>query len=148
MNGVIGRGESGDLTTAIDGHVMLADPFAQGAFNAVLQQRQPEGVSRRLIRHVQEQRGKMRYRCRESLGCEAVEDAPLIKYFQGARGHAGGARAVQFVRGAPLDDRDIGARQRQLAGQHQSRWPASGNNHRMLGHGDDATRKISKLRDL
>ena len=36
--------------------------------------------------------------------------------------------------GAPLDDGDVDARQRQLARQHQPRRTASGDHHRMLGH--------------
>ena len=44
------------------------------------------------------------------------------------------ARAGEVLAGAPLDDGDVDARQRQLARQHQPRRTASGDHHRMLGH--------------
>ena len=44
------------------------------------------------------------------------------------------ARAGEVLVGAPLDDGDVDARQRQLARQHQPRRTASGDHHRMLGH--------------
>jgi hypothetical protein len=34
--------------------------------------------------------------------------------------------------GSPLDDRDIGARQRQFAGQHQPGRPAAANHDRVI----------------
>ena len=44
------------------------------------------------------------------------------------------ARAGEVLAGAPLDNGNVDARQRQLARQHQSRRTSSGDHHRMLGH--------------
>jgi hypothetical protein len=44
------------------------------------------------------------------------------------------ARAREVLIGAPLDDRDVDACQRQLARQHQSCGTASGDYHRVFGH--------------
>ena len=48
--------------------------------------------------------------------------------------------------GAPLDDGDIDAGQRQLARQHQPRRTASGDHHRMLGH--RASRRRRSLAEI
>jgi hypothetical protein len=44
------------------------------------------------------------------------------------------ARAGEVLAGAPLDNGNVDARQRQLAGQHQPCRTSSGDHHRMLGH--------------
>jgi hypothetical protein len=43
-------------------------------------------------------------------------------------------RASEFLAGAPLDNGDVDASQRQLARQHQPGRASSGDHHRMLGH--------------
>ena len=45
------------------------------------------------------------------------------------------ARAGEVLAGAPLDDRHVDPRQRELARQHQPGRTSSGDHHRMLGHG-------------
>ena len=52
------------------------------------------------------------------------------------------ARAGEFLAGAPLDNGDVDARQRQLARQHHPRRTPSGNHHLMFH------RKIPSLRYL
>src|SRR5687767_15495416 len=69
-----------------------------------------------------------------SLRQEAIYDATLIEDFEGARAQAAGPRFGEVLAGAPLDDGDVHARQRQLARQHQPRRAAAGDHHRMLGH--------------
>src|SRR5215204_576141 len=44
------------------------------------------------------------------------------------------ARAGEVLAGAPLDNGNVHARQRQLGRQHQPRRASSGDHHRMLGH--------------
>src|ERR687893_2218092 len=44
------------------------------------------------------------------------------------------AQADEVPAGAPLDNGNVDARQRQLARQHQPRRTSSGDHHRMLGH--------------
>src|SRR5438093_9975258 len=52
----------------------------------------------------------------------------------GARVQSTRARAGEVLAGAPLDNGDVDARQRQLARQHQPCRTSSGDHHRMLGH--------------
>ena len=55
-----------------------------------------------------------------SLREESLGDASLIEDFDRARVQTAGARAGEVLAGAPLDDRNIDARQRQFARQRQS----------------------------
>jgi hypothetical protein len=60
--------------------------------------------------------------------------AALVEDLERARMEAAGARAHQVLAGAPLDNGDIDAGQRQLARQHQARRSAAGDDHRVIGH--------------
>ena len=68
------------------------------------------------------------------LGQEPIGDAALIEDLDGARLQTAGARAGQVLVGAPLDDRNVDARQPELTGQHQPRRAGAGDHHRVLGH--------------
>ena len=68
------------------------------------------------------------------LGEEPIGDAALVEDLDGARLQTARARAGQVLVGAPLDDGNVDARQRQLARQHQPRRTGSGDHHRVLGH--------------
>ena len=65
------------------------------------------------------------------LGEEPLRDAALIEHLDRAGVQTAGARAVEVLAGAPFDDDDVDARQRQLARQHQPRRTAAGDHHRM-----------------
>ena len=65
---------------------------------------------------------------------EPIGDAALVEDLDRARVQAARARAGEVLVGAPLDDRDVDPRQRQLGRQHQPGRTASGDHHRMLGH--------------
>ena len=69
-----------------------------------------------------------------SLRDEPIGDSALIENLDGAREQTACARAGEILVGAPLDDRDVDPRQRQLARQHQPRRTSSGDHHRVLGH--------------
>ena len=69
-----------------------------------------------------------------SLREEPIGDAALIEDLDGACVQTAGARAGEILAGAPLDDGDVDARQRQLARQHQPGRTSSGDHHRMVGH--------------
>jgi hypothetical protein len=58
----------------------------------------------------------------------------LIEDVDGACVQTARARADEVLAGAPLDNRDVDPRQRQLARQHQPCRTSSGDHHRMLGH--------------
>jgi hypothetical protein len=70
---------------------------------------------------------------RLSLREKAVGDAALIEDLDGARVQSACARASEVLAGAPFDDGDVDARQRQLARQHQSGRTSAGDHHRMVG---------------
>ena len=65
---------------------------------------------------------------------EPIGDSPLIEDLDGARVQTACARAGEVLAGAPLDNRNVHSRQRQLARQHQPCRTTSGDHHRMLGH--------------
>ena len=65
---------------------------------------------------------------------EPIGDSALIEDLDGACVQAAGARADEVLAGAPLDNGNVDARQRQLARQHQPCRTSSGDHHRMLGH--------------
>ena len=69
-----------------------------------------------------------------SLGEEPIGDPALVEDLDGACVQPACARAGKVLAGAPLDDRDVDARQRQLARQHQARRTRAGDHHRVLGH--------------
>ena len=69
-----------------------------------------------------------------SLREEPIGDSALIEDLDGARVQTACARADEVLAGAPLDNGNVDARQRQLARQHQPCRTSSGDHHRMLGH--------------
>ena len=70
---------------------------------------------------------------RLSLREEPVGDTALIEDLDGARVQTARARAGEVLAGAPFDNGDVDARQRQLARQHQPGRTSSGDHHRMVG---------------
>jgi len=66
---------------------------------------------------------------------EPIGDAVLIEHLEGARLQTAGARAVELLAGAPLDDRSVDPRQRQRARQHQPARTSAGDRHGTFGHG-------------
>ena len=54
---------------------------------------------------------------------EPIGTSTLIENLDRARMQTARARAVELLAGAPLDDRDVGPCQRQLARQHQPDRP-------------------------
>src|SRR5713226_45937 len=65
---------------------------------------------------------------------EPIGDSALVEDLDGARVETPRARSGEVLAGAPLDNRDVDPRQRQLARQHQPRRAAPGDYHRMFGH--------------
>ena len=97
-----------------------------------LGQRQPVVVARGEIADVQLGSGETRELHRLPFRQEAIGDAALIEYLNGPRVQTAGARSIELLGGAPLDNGHVDARQGQLARQHQPRRAASGYDHRML----------------
>jgi len=62
---------------------------------------------------------------------EPIGDAALIELLDGARVQTAGAQAVELPAGAPLDNRNVDPRQRQLARQPQPGRAPSGDHRRM-----------------
>src|SRR5829696_7548271 len=65
---------------------------------------------------------------------EPIGDAVMIEHLEGARLQTAGARAVELLAGAPLDDRSVDPRQRQRARQHQPARTSAGDRHGTFGH--------------
>ena len=78
------------------------------------------------------------------LGEEPISDPTLIEHLDRARVKTAGPRAGEHMVGAPLDDRDVDPRQRQLSRQHHPRRTASGDHHRMLAHGHTPVGYVDK----
>lgn len=71
------------------------------------------------------------------LGDEPIGDVALLEQFYRAREQAARARALELLALAPLDNRDVDAREGELPGQHHARRTTAGNQHRMLRHARD-----------
>ena len=131
--GVVLR-EARHFTSAIDRHRQLADPLGQDALDVVLPQPEPVVVPGGEVADVERDHGEARDLSDLSLREEPIGDSALIEDLDGARVQAARARADELLAGAPLDNGNVDARQRQLARQHQPRRTSSGDHHRMLGH--------------
>ena len=131
--GVVLR-ETRHLTPAIDRHRQLVDPVGQDALDVVLPQPEPVRVPGGKVADVQPDPGERRDLHHLPLREEPIGDATLIEHLDRARVQTARARAGELLAGAPLDDRDVDPRQRQLARQHQPGRASSGDHHRMLGH--------------
>jgi len=73
---------------------------------------------------------------------EPISDPPLIENLDRARVQTTCARAGDVLAGAPLDNRNVDPRQRQLARQHQPRRTAPGDHHRMFGQTPPPSRRF------
>ena len=119
---------------AIEPHRKLFDPAGQDALDVVLHEREPVGVSGGKVADVQgdaSESGDLRHL---PLRKEPISDPALVENLDGPCVQPARTRASEFLVGAPLDDGDVDARQRQLARQHQPCRTSSGDHHRMLGH--------------
>ena len=131
--GVVLR-EAGHFASAVERHRQLADPAGEDALDVLLPEREPVVVPGGKVADVQA--GGAEPRDLSHLPLRRGTD----RRFRADRGprwcvtQTACARAGEVLAGAPLDDGDVDARQRQLARQHQPRRTASGDHHRMLGH--------------
>ena len=126
--------EARHLDAAIDGHRQFPDPPGEDALDMVLPQPEPVRVPGRKVADVQpdpREPGNLRLL---PLGEEPIGDSALIEDLDGARVQTACARAGEVLAGAPLDNGNVDARQRQLACQHQAGRASSGDHHRMVGH--------------
>ncbi len=126
--------EAGHLTAAVDRHLQLVDPAGQDALDVLLPQPEPVGVPGGKVADVQTGAGEPRDLSHLPLREEPIGDSALIEDLDGACVQAAGARAGEVLVGAPLDDRNVHARQHQLARQHHPCRTAAGDHHGMLGH--------------
>ena len=126
--------ETRNLTPATDRDVEFINPAREDALDVTLPKREPVIVPGGKITDVQGNACEPRDLGKLSLREEPIGDSTLVENLDGPRVQAARARAGDVLIGAPLDNDDVDARQRQLARQHQARRPASGNHHRMTGH--------------
>ena len=125
--------EARHLTFAIEGHRQLADPAGQDALDVLLPEPERVGMPGGKVADVQRDPGELPDLDHLSLREEPIGDSALIEDLDGARVQTTRARAGEVLAGAPLDNRNVDARQRQLARQHQPGRTSSGDHHRMLG---------------
>ena len=95
----------------------------------LLPQREPVGVAGGEVADVQLHAGEAGGLSDLALREEPIGDPALVQYLDRACVQTAGAGAEQLPVGTPLDDRDVDARERQLARQHHSRRAASGDDH-------------------
>src|SRR5882724_4488939 len=122
------------LTSAIDRHRQLVDPAGEYALDMVLPEREPVVMPGGKVADVQTDPGEPNDLRDLSLREEPISDSALIENLDGARVQTACARANEVLTGAPLDNGNVDARQRQLACQHQSCRTSSDDDDRMLGH--------------
>ena len=142
--GVVLR-EAGHFTSAIERHRQLADPAGEDALDVLLPEREPVVVPGGKVADVELGAAEPRDLSLLSLRKEPIGDSALIEDLEGARVQTACARAGEVLVGAPLDNGDVDARQRQLARQHQPRRTASGDHHRMFGHRNSWFRMSAKF---
>ena len=131
--GVVLR-ETRHFNAAIDRHLELVDPAGEDPLDVVLPQPETVGVAGGKAAEVEMDPGKPDGLRLLPLGEEPIGNAALIEDLEGARVQAARARAGEILAGAPLDNGDVDARQRQLARQHQPCRTSAGDHHRMLAH--------------
>ena len=131
--GVVLR-DTGRFTSAVHRHRQLANPAGQDALDVVLPEPEPVGMPGGKVADVQRDPGERPDLGHLSLREEPIGDSALIEDLDGAREQTACARAAEVLAGAPLDNGNVDARQRQLARQHQPGRTSSGDYHRMFGH--------------
>ena len=102
--------------------------------DSVLPQREPVGVPGGKVADVQTDPSETRDLRHLPLCKEPISDSTLIEHLDGARVQTARARTNEVLAGAPLDNSNVDARQRQFACQHQSRRACSDDRHRMIDH--------------
>ena len=122
------------LAPAMDRHRKFAEPVGQYALDPALLQSEPVRVRCRKVADVQTDPGEacdLRHLplCEEPVGYPTLIEQLDAECMQTAR-----APADEFLIHAPLDDRDVDIRQRQLTCQHQTCWTSSDDHHRMILH--------------
>jgi len=95
---------------------------------------EPVVVPGRKIADVQRDVGEAAYLHCLALREKAIRDSTLIENLDRAGVQATRTRANQLRGCAPLDNRDVDARQHEFARQHHPGRTSSGNHHRMFGH--------------
>ena len=99
--------------------MVLPQPQAVGVAGRDVADVQPDAAEGRDLRHL-------------PLGQEAVGDPALVEHLDRPRVQPARPRAGKVLVRAPLDDRHVDPRERQLPRQHQPRRAAADDHHRML----------------
>ena len=136
--GVVLR-EAGHLASAMDWHPEFADPVRQYALDPVLPKPEPVGVPCGKIADVQTDPSETCDLRHLPLRKEPIGDSALIEHFDGACVQTACARASDVLADTPLDNRNVDARQRQFAGQHQPGWACAYDENIGICHGHRCT---------
>ena len=135
--GVVLR-EARHLNAAIDRHLELVDPAGEDPLDVVLPQPETVRVAGGKVADVEMDPGEPGDLRLLPLGEEPIGNAALIENLDGACVQAARARAGEVLAGAPLDNGDVDARQRQLARQHQPGRTSAGDQDIGIPHGHQA----------
>jgi hypothetical protein len=112
--------EARHLQVSIDRHSELFDPAGQDALDMALPQCEPVSVPGGKVADVERGPGEAGELGDLAFAQETIRDAALVENLDAARVQAAGARADQFLIGAPFDHCDVDMRERELRGQHQA----------------------------
>ena len=111
--------EPGHLAPAMDGHGQFADPVGQYALDVVLPQTETIRVSRGKVADIQPGARKPGHLGHLPRGEKPICDPALIEHLDGAGVQPARPPALEILARAPLDDRDVDARQCQFAREHE-----------------------------
>ena len=125
------------LTSAVDRHPQLVDPFGEEALDVVLPQPEAVGVPRgkSLMSNGVPANAATCAVCPSARNRSAIPRWSSTSMVRECRPPA----RRRGLAGAPLDNGNVDPRQRQLARQHQPCRTSSGDHHRVLGHSHTAT---------
>jgi hypothetical protein len=100
--------ESGDFAAVEDRHPELCDPAGEDALDVVLPQREPVVVPGREVADVQASEGEAGDLRGLSRREEALRDAPLVEYYDGAGRDSEGTRPESFCANSPASMSPVG----------------------------------------
>jgi hypothetical protein len=126
VDGLVVLREAHHLVPPNDRDPELFDPARQDRLELALPQREYVVVAAGEVADVHRDPGEAERLNRVPRCQEPVRDATLIEHLDGAGVEPTGARSVDDLAGAPLDDDDVDPRQRQLGGQHEPGRATSG----------------------
>ncbi len=130
--------EALEFRAAADRRSGLGRPFGEQPFDLGLHDEEQVRVPCRRVGEVERKPGVVHAGPRAPVREEAVEQSPLVEDFKGADVQAPGARFGGAWFGLAFEDLHVDSGEAQLAREHESGGPGTGDHHlglgRLLGH--------------